>query len=416
MTFSAKQFLVLGSGIALAFGVGAGSFAIANSTRAPASALMIKVPPQGFAQASMARALFAARLSRDQAAKPSTSERRLAASGFAAEPLATAAFPVIIRSLAADGDTRRSAQLLQLASRLTRRDNLLNALLIENEIKRNRPVELIRLFGRAMAVDTQVRSFYMERMASATASPGAVAGLAPMLGESPDWEQAYWDAVLMRADLLPQAGKLRQRLAGPPWNRRAPSDADRNIVTRLAIGRNPRLAYDLAHSLAMRAPTGGSLLLNGSFDQKPQFVPFDWELIQNGEVGSAIDKKRGVLSLNGLPATNSIVARQLVELPGAGKYRLEWKMSGLSQSPGALLRLRLSCAEANGYGVSAAAVNIVEGASSHDFVVPASKCRWHWAAIELDAAQSEVGVDANFEQIVLRRGANRSDVAGRTGP
>lgn len=416
MAFSAKQFLVLGTGFALAVGVGAGSFAIANSTRAPARALMIGAPPQSFAQASMARAMFAARLSRDQTAKPSKAERRLAASGFAGEPLATGAFPVIIRGLAADGDTKRSEQLLQLASRLTRRDNLLNALLIDNEIKRNRPVEMIRLFGRAMAVNTEVRSFYMERMADATASPGAVAGLAPILGEAPDWEPAYWNAVLVRDDLLPQAGRLRQRIAGPPWNRRTPTDADRNIITRLAIGRNAAIAYDLARALGMRAPAGGNLLLDGGFDQKPQFVPFDWELIQNGEVGSAIDRKKGALMLNGLPATNSIVARQLVELPGGGKYRLEWTMSGLSQSPGALLRLRLSCAEAGGYGASAAAINLVEGTSSQDFVVPASQCRWHWAAIELDTTQSEVGVDASFERIILRKGANGADGAARSRP
>ncbi len=416
MTFSAKQFLVLGTGIALAIGAGAGSFAIANSTRAPARALMIGAPPQGFAQASMARALFAARLSRDQAATPSKSERRLAASGPCCRTAGNRRFPVIIRGLLADGNAKRSEQLLQLASRLTRRDNLLNALLIDNEIKRNRPVEMIRLFGRAMAVNTEVRSFYMERMANATASPGAVAGLAPILGPGPDWEQAYWDAVLMRADLLPQAAKLRQRLAGPPWKRRTPNDTDRNIVTRLAIGRSPQLAYDLAHSLAMRAPVGGGLLLNGSFDQKPQFVPFDWELIQNGEVGSSIDRKKGVLALNGLPATNSIVARQLVELPDAGKYRLEWKMAGLSQSPGALLRLRLSCAEASGYGASVAAINMIDGASSQDFVVSASPCRWYWAAIELDTAQSDVGIDASFERIILRKGTDGSGGAARTTP
>lgn len=405
MKFSAKRYALIGAGVVLAGWAAAVSFVIANQTRAPQRSLVVGFAPQHYAEASMARTLYRARLVRDAEAMPGKPEVRLARQAFAVEPLAAMAFPVLVQGLAAEGKQQQSEKLLELTSQLTRRDSLLNGLQIDAEVKRNRPDQLVKLFGRAMAVNLDVRSFYMDRMAAATANPAAINGLAPILGERPSWERAYWDAVLNRPEILPQAGRLRQRIAGPPWNRRTPSDVDVDIVARLTTGKNPQIAYDLARALGLRKPTGGNLLLDGGFDQKQQFVPFDWEAIQSGEVGANIDTKAGAMLVSGLASTDGILFRQLVDIGSTGRYRLSWALTGLSQSPGAALRFRLACAEVTGFGHTAAVVGLAEGKASSDVDVDPGACRWHWAQVELDTTQSESGLDAAFQQLDLRRAA-----------
>ena len=409
MKFSAKQYALIGVGIALAGWVATASFVIVNQTRAPQRSLVMGVAPQHYAEASMARALYKAHLIRDAKAMPGKPERQLASQAFAVEPLAAMAFPVLVQGIAAEGKRQQAEKLLALTGQLTRRDSLLNALQIDAEVRRNRPDQLVKLFGRAMAVNLDVRSFYMERMAAATANPAAVDGLAPILGGGPSWERAYWDAVLNRPEILPEAGRLRQRLAGPPWNRRTPNDVDTDIVAQLAVGRSPQIAYDLARALGLRKPTGDNLLLNGGFDQKQQFVPFDWEVIQSGEVGANIDATKGEMLVSGLASTDGILFRQLVNIGSAGQYRLSWAMTGLSRSPGAVLRFRMTCAEAEGFGHTAAVVGLAEGKALSNVEVDPSACRWHWAQVELDTMQSDSGVDASFQHLDLRR------VAGGTG-
>lgn len=403
--FSAKRYLLIGTGVLLGGWAAAASFVIANQTRAPHRSLAAGVAPQHYAEASMARALYKSRLVRNAKAMPARAELRLAERAFAGEPLAAAAFPILVQSLAAEGKIQQSEKLLTLTGELTRRDSLLNAFQIDAEVKRNRPEHLVKLFGRAMAVNYEVRSFYMDRMAGATANPAAIDGLVPMLGGRPRWERAYWDAVLNRPEILPQAAGLRRRLAGPPWNRRTPNDVDVDIVARLTSARNPQIAYDLARALGLRKPAGGNMLLNGGFNEKKQFVPFDWEVIQSGEVGASIDAKAGTMLVSGLASTDGVLFRQLVDVGSAGRYRLSWDMTGLLQSPGALMKFRLACAEAKGFGHSAAAIGLTDGKAWSNIDVDPSGCRWHWAQVELDTTQSDSGLDALIEQLDLRRAA-----------
>lgn len=403
MKHSAKRYGLIGVGIVLAGWAAAASSVIANQTRAPQRALILVIGPVHYAEASMASTLYRARLARDNKALPTEFEFGLAKRAFGVEPLAAMAFPVLVQGLAAEGNRQQSEKLLALTGQLTRRNSLLNALQIDAEIKHNRPEQLVKLFGRAMAVNLQVRSFYMDRMAAATSNPAAIDGLAPILGRRPAWDRAYWDAVLNRPEILPQAGRLRKRIAGPPWNRKTPNDVDRNIIAQLAAGRNPQIAYDLARALGLRKPAGSNLLLNGGFDEKQQFVPFDWEVIQSGEIGANIETKAGAMLLSGLASTDRIAFRQLVHIGSAGRYRLSWAIAGLSRAPGALLRFRLTCAESKDFGHTAAVVGLTEGEALSDIEVDPSACRWHWAQVELDTTQSDSGVDVSFEQLDLRR-------------
>lgn len=347
--------------------------------------------------------MLSARLSNDPTSEPEMLELRLAEEAFASEPLATSALPVLIQSLAASGKREQSERLLDLAGELTRRDNLINAMLIDEELKRGQPERAVRLLGRAMSVDYDARYFYVERMAAATASPGAMDVLAPMLGQNPKWSADYWVAVLRIPAVIPQAGMVRLRIAESPWNLNHATKTDLDLIAELASRKQPALAYDIARALGMRVQQDGEVLTGSDFDRVPRFTPFEWELLQTGDIGATIEPKERTLAISGLAAASGIAARQLALIPSAGTYRLRWKLTGLKAVPDAALKLRLTCVEPDVIRVPVAPVTLTEGAGSAAIRIPGSACRWYSATLELDAAGSSTGIDIVVRQLSLRR-------------
>lgn len=382
------------------------SMVIVNQRRAPAVSAAIGLPPQGWAKAGLSRAMLSARLSKDPKSTPKKLERRLAEEAFTTEPLATSALPVLIQSLAASGKVQRSERLLELAGGLTRRDNLINAMLIDEELKRGRPERAVQLLGRAMSVDYDARYFYVERLAAATASPGAMDVLAPMLGRNPKWSADYWVAALRIPAVIPSAGKVRLRIAGRPWNLKQATRTDLDLIAELASRQQPALAYDIARALGMRAQPGGEVLTGSDFDREPRFTPFEWELLQTGDIGATIEPKERTLAISGLAAASGIAARQLAFVPAAGTYRLRWKLTGLKAAPDATLKLRLTCVEPDVIRVPVAPVTLTQGAGSAAIKIADSACRWYSATLELDAAGSSTGIDIAVQQLSLRRDGN----------
>lgn len=403
MKKSGKFFLLIGTGLLAAGAVWAQSTVIINQRRAPAVSSMIGIPPQGWVKASLSRALLGARMSRDPKSLPQKREGRLAEEAFATEPLATSAIPVLIQSLAADGKLQQSKQLIGLAGELTRRDNLINAMLIDEELKRRRPERAMQLLGRAMMVDFDARYYYVDRLAAATANPRAAGVLVPMLGRDPKWGWDYWNAVVRIPAALPRAGEVRLQIAGAPWKLNKPAKIDFDIIAELARLKQFELGRDIAVALGLRSPQDGELLAGSEFNREPRFIPFEWELLQTGDIGATIEPKSRTLSVSSLPAASGVAARQLIYIPSAGDYRLRWRLSGLDTQPDASLKLRLTCAEPNSASGAVAPVTLKEGAGSAEVKIMSSACNWYSATLELDAANSGIGTDIAIQQLSLRR-------------
>lgn len=404
-----RYYLLLGVGLLTAGAVWAQSSVIVNQLRAPARAAMIGLPPQGWVKASRSNALQTARLTKNPKSRPGKLESQLAEEAFAMEPLAKAAWPVLVQSLAMSGKKRQSERLLALAGGLSRRNNLLNALLIDQALKRGEPHNALRLLGRAMSVDHGIQRLYLKRMAVGTADAGAEDVLVPLLGRNPNWSAGYWAAILEEPKALPQAGRIRLRIAGKPWQLKAPMSADFPLIANLASQNQPALAYDIARALGMAAGKNGEILTGSTFQSQPRFIPFEWELLQTGDIGAAIEPKARTMSISSLPAASGIVARQMVRVPGAGFYRLRWSLAGLDVTPDASLKLRLSCAEAGKTGASIAPSIMAEGEGSAVVHVTESVCNWHIVTLELDAPDSTIGADIVIRRLSLRRDNGGAD-------
>lgn len=405
MNSTGKKALLLGVGLVAAIAAAAQSFVIANQRRAPARSVALGMPPVGAAKASLSRQLQGVRLARKPKSVPSALEVRLAREAFAGDPLAVSALPVLIQSLQGQGNAVQSRQLLTLASQLTRRDNLINAMLIDDAMAKDNPERAVKLLGQAMTVSYEVRDLYVGRMAAATVSPGALQALPPILGRNPKWAEDYWLAVLANPAAIPQAAEVRQRIAGAPWKLDKASESDFRLIVELAARGYPASAFNLAHALGLPQPPAGELLTNPGFDRQPRYVPIDWELLQTGDIGANIEAKEGALLLSSLPDASGIAARQIVHLTQPGGYRVQWNMSGLADRKDATVKLRLSCAERGKGGTQIAPATLAEGTGSARIEVPASNCSWYWATIELDTTAGDAGVDIAIRRLSLQRAA-----------
>lgn len=398
-----KNYLLLGMGLLTAGAVWAQSSVIVNQLRAPGRAAMIGLAPQGWVKATLSNAMLGARLTKNPNSPPGKLETRLAKEAFALEPLARTAWPVLVQSLAVTGKAGQSERLLELASGLSRRENLLNSLSIDYALKSGNPQRALSLIGRAMSVDHRVQQLYLKRMAAGTANAGAEDVLVPLLGRNPNWSAGYWAAVLEEPKAIPQAGEIRLRIAGPPWRIKVPAAEDFPLIANLANQGQQTLGYDIALALGMGARQDGELLTGSTFGRQPRFIPFEWELLQTGDIGAVIEHKARTMSISSLPAASGVVARQLTRIPAAGSYRLRWKLTGLEATPGASLKLRLSCAETGKISAPVLPFIMTEGEGSSAVHVTASACKWHMATLELDAPGSTTGADIAIQRLSLRR-------------
>lgn len=403
-----RFYLLMGIGLLTACTVWAQSSVIVNQLRAPDRAAMIGLPPQGWVKASQSHALQTARLTKNPKSSPGMVERRLAEEAFALEPLAKSAWPVLVKSLAVAGKQRESERFLELAGGLSRRDNLLNALLINRALEKGEPQNALRLLGRAMSVDQGARQLYLKRMAAATADAGAGDVLVPLLGRDPSWGAGYWAAVLEEPNALLQAGEIRLRIAGPPWEIKAPASTDFPLIANLANQKQPVLAHEIARALGMGPRPDGEILTGSTFERRPRFLPFEWELFQTGDIGAVIEPRTRTLTISSLPAASGVVARQMVRIPDAGSYRLHWKLTGLEATPDASLKLRLSCAEGDKDNVSIAPFRMAEGEGSAVIHIALSSCDWYIVTLELDAPDSTVGTDIAIQRLSLRHDNGRA--------
>lgn len=392
--------------------VWAQSTVIVNQDRAPARSLTIGIAPLGSAKASLSRGMLAARMSKNPESPPGKVERQLANDGFAAAPLATSALPILIQSLAADGKSRQSERLIELSGELTRRNNLINAMLINNELKRQRPKRATQLLGRAMSVDFEARYMYVSRLAALTDRPGAMDVLVPMLGRNPVWSADYWVAVLAIPAALPRAAELRLRIAQKPWNLNRTFRTDFQLITDLASLNHPALAYRVARTLGMPATQNGELLTSPTFDREPRFVPFEWQLFQTGEIGATIDTKSRSLIVSSLPAASGIVARQIVYVPNIGQYRFQWKLSGLSAQRNAALKMRIMCVEPEKKQIPIEPLVLKNGSGNAKVRIADPACKWYAATLELDALGSSVGTDISIQKLSLRSDSEISESGG----
>lgn len=393
--------------LALAAVAGLWSYAIANEVRAPAKSLAVPTPFDGVARAEIAFRSFAVKTARDPAARIDPAERALALQGYRAEPLSPPALGLLAMAMTDAKDAALRQSLLESASLLSRRSVLVNNEMMKLAAARNDDTAFFTWLSRLMLTGVEARRVYGAAMAEATARPGAVAALTPILGAKPRWADYYWTLVVGRPNSWVNAARLRGAVARSPYRQTEVSLTDQTLLTRLVLVGKFAEAYALARDLGLRGSQGGALLQNGNLAAAPLLAPFDWELSAQGNLGASIDVKNKQMSVSAIGGANGAAARQLLRLT-PGNYRLSWSISSATPFEPGTVAARLQCADPRVHAVPPASIALTAGQHDADWTVPVSDCQWYWFSVDARVPDGNAGLDAYLDRISLTRaGASR---------
>lgn len=399
----------------LAVFVGLSSFSIANRSQSPGAAYALGLPSAAAAGANVAATSFARRQSENKEAELSETERKLALAALKAEPLYPVGLSLLIAGQA-DAQGRQRQALLDLASKLSRRNAYVSTQQLEAAALSGDNPSFFRWLSRLVLTNNELRPTYIRAMADGTARTGAADALVPVLGPRPSWAEDYWEAVVQRRPSLMNAAVLRIALANAPWNQSEITANDRLLSVGLAKIGEFEAARRLSSVLAGTAQSAKSdnLLINSDFSRSPLLPPFDWQLATTGSLGGSINPSAKNLSVSAIGGARGSAARQLVRL-FPGNYRFEWSLSSDLPLPSKALAARIECAEEGAKSSPIEPIPLVAGRQQRTIAVPDGECSWYWFSLHVTLADDAPGIDAYFRGVSLIPVRRNGDVADRSG-
>ncbi|WP_447759725.1 hypothetical protein [Sphingopyxis panaciterrae] len=389
--------------LALAIMVGLSSYVIANEVRFPVKSLAAGVPPSAIASANVALQSYALRQTENPQTTVNNLERRLALQAYQREPLSSTAAGLLAVSMGRPSDVEKRQALLEQAGKLSRRDALVSRELITSAAQRNDNGSFFRWLSRLVLTNDQSRKVYIRAMADATAKDGAVAALAPVIGEGPQWSETYWNLVAGRPASLSNAAKLRILVAGKPWGQAAILPTDPKLVESLIKQRQYDLAVQLTKTLDKQAFSGSStanLLANGGLYRQPKMPPLDWKLATSGNLGATIDEKNHVLLISAIGGARGAAAHQLLRL-SPGRYALKWSLSSDNPAEAGALAASLQCADGTANSPAPPPVPLVAGKREVDLLLVPTTCEWYWFSILVTVPDDSAGFDVRLREMSL---------------
>ncbi|WP_162290830.1 hypothetical protein [Sphingopyxis witflariensis] len=386
--------------VILAIGVALSSYVVAYEVRSPERACAIQVPPSSGACANLAAATYAARRQKNAKAFVLKLERAMALQGYRAEPLSANALSTLIAPFREKMSGKDRQALLELAGKVTRRNSLINAELIESAGYRDDKQAFFQWLSRSMLTNNEARKSYVGVIAQATSMPGAVEALTPVIGAAPKWAPDYWRAVVLHPQSLGNAAKLRLALVKRPWRQTTIDAMDERLVLGLVQYGQLDEAFALADSLApltWRARGQTNRLINGRFADQPHFPPLDWELAAMGNLGATIEPARKRLLISAIGGAQGMAARQLVRL-SPGDYTLNWVLSSNADNS---LRFRIFCAEADGASLPPVIVPAAAGKKQAPVRIAGDGCNWRWVSLDIFLPDDAAGIDVYLSDLSL---------------
>lgn len=363
----------------------------------PQAALML-FPKNGFAYQERARAASTAGSIRELRITPA--QLADAREALRREPLASTALTLIGIERGTRGKPDEALRIVAGAHAIDKRQILANGWLIGHYgTQPGRSREVLELLDEALRVQPELGQQYMPAFAQALTNADTIPVFQRLLRGKPGWEQQFWQAVSASDAALPNAEVLRARiLAGPE----EPGQIDDLLIAAFIRARRMDLALSYSKSLGDRPEDRDNLLRNSSFSATPRMPPLDWELINDGRLGAAVDEGRGTLEVNAIAGSGGTVARQLVALP-PGNYVLLVKLGRESLTRGSDLTVRIHCAETND-GTLPSLSEKVQGDVDRAFAIPAdSGCRFYWVELVFSTLDASGPTSTNVAEVKIVR-------------
>lgn len=382
---------------AVALGIYAGSAALGGITKKRAPDIAAQAfPTNGFSYQELAEDAVQAEIVENGGALPSDvkgSTLTLARDAFRTEP--TASNAVTILALSAKGAKKR--KLMQKAVALSRRNSLSIAWMILDSGERNDLDDLLSFYDVNLRVSSASKDALIPVMVQALSDDRFLPAFQSMLLRNPPWATRFWGNISAHPPSLPNAARLRTSLIGRELSHVQYNDS--SLIGNLVRYRQYEQAEDLYRMLSGHQDEN-SVVDAGSLNQPPTFLPFDWQVISDGDYASNIDVQRGTLDVNAVGGSSGVLARRIIKLPQTSLV-LSADIDA-SDGNGALVEVRISCFDVK---VSKQEMTIRLKTGKNEVVLPSleSECVFHWFAISGDFPSGFDQYNLSIKNISLNR-------------
>ncbi|MEM8918554.1 MAG: hypothetical protein AAGE37_06790 [Pseudomonadota bacterium] len=363
-----------------------------TKSRAPDVALSVW-PTNGFAAESAARNRISAAVVENGGQFPEVIGAEtvaLAEKAFQSEPIS----PDAVAVLAMSQSGAKRHELMQKAFQLSRRRQLVTGWLIHDSGVREDIPALLGYYDNLLRTKEASGTVVIPVMANALSNDAFIEPFSEILRTDPPWARWFWREIVTKRVAVVNAAQVRKNLHGSGVSETV--FRDQGLLRALIRERQFAEAEKLYHLF-----TGGSqkpILMNGrSFDEQPEYPPFDWQIFSTGEYGGSIND--GQLQMSAIRNSGGQFARQLVRLPEA---QLTITVAWTGEIPSnASLNLNLGCAELleerpldlripfSGSGIDQTISN--EGTG----------CRYFWLQIDGRANTSREGFDFQIDKVSI---------------
>lgn len=410
--------LVMLLSVALAICVALSTQVIANQVKAPSVSAGLGWAPETLAKANIAYNGYALRLERNRKATITARDRALAMTTYKSEPLAVPALALLETTPKIAAEPAENLQFLTLTSDLSRRSAYVNRRLADIYGRQGNQVQMFRWLGRTAKTNRQFEQAYVGLLATVITKPGAVEGMAPIIGKNPPWREEFWRLTSANKAALGRGAELRRLIIGEPWRQTRIGDDEARLLAALSAAGLFDPAQDLSVALASANgirtfKPGMQLVNNAEFRGVPLLMPFDWMLSVNSDlVVSVYPRERGLV-IGAIAGASGTAARQAVNLR-PGSYTLDWSAKAPELWGAKQVAARLRCAVP---GVATPPIDplfLDAKTGSATMTVPESACRWYWLSLDIAVPDDDTGFDIVVTRLSLAPG--KADPVAETAP
>ena len=276
------------------------SFSSVLMRKNPALAVQL-MPINGLAQEQLATRQFMGGVK--EAADIVPSARNAAAtaqSAFFNDPLSPKAHAVMAL---AEGDPAKKQRILEAATRLNRRDLLLQGLVLEGQVERKDYPGTLETLDVIMRVHPEQKANFFPILTQALADGDALPALTSILERGAEWQEEFLKYAASKPDALANLAKLRllQEEVDPA--------IDERLIRGLVAAGSVNQAYQIYQKAA-----GGSQEATQWHDA---FPPFDWRLENQAAFRAQPAPNSNSLELFVRSGKGGVVAEKLIKNPSS---------------------------------------------------------------------------------------------------
>lgn len=287
---------------------------------------------------------------------------------YAADPLDVQALRTIALGQVVHEDPERARQIMRLAARLSKRDDVTDLWLAQDYGRSGDVENMLASFDHALRISRRAREAAIVPVVGLSGSPEGQSALGELLRQRPAWETAFWREFARNPVALASAGAFFESTGLSI--EQVPEQSRRALYANLKRQGHFDALYRLA-ALDPAAVAGAEALSAGEFIAANGANPLGWTLNSRGDFAARVHDTTGELQIDARAGSFGVAADRVVRLGGG--YELTIRMAE-PVPDNADLELALVCLGPN--EAELATISLASGSDGGEARVSAGTCEF----------------------------------------